>query len=147
MSEAIKDWRSSEDDEQEVVIRWAQLSSKAWPVLELLHHIPNGGSRDKKEALKLKRMGVLPGVPDLHLPAARAGYNGLYIEMKYADGRLSHDQKIFLIRAAHFNNFCAVCYTAGDAIKLLENYINYKTLFKYDNLSILKNGQVIGTVQ
>ena len=147
MSEAIKDWRSSEDDEQEVVIRWARLSSNAWPGLKLLHHIPNGGSRNQKEALKLKKMGVLAGVPDLHLPVACAGYNGLYIEMKYADGRLSREQKAFLITAAHFNNFCAVCYTAGDAIKLLENYINHKKPFKYDNLSILKNGQVIGTVQ
>ena len=85
MSEAIKDWRSSEDDEQEVVIRWARLSSNAWPGLKLLHHIPNGGSRNQKEALKLKKMGVLAGVPDLHLPVACAGYNGLYIEMQTAD--------------------------------------------------------------
>jgi hypothetical protein len=29
------------------------------------HHIPNGGFRTKVEAGKFKRMGVLPGMPDL----------------------------------------------------------------------------------
>lgn len=139
--------RSSEDAEQEIVIQWARMNSERWPALQLLHHIPNGGSRNKKEAVKLKRMGVLAGVADLHLPVARAGYNGLYIEMKCGDGRLSASQKAFLKLAAFFNNYCAVCYTAEDAIKILETYVDHLKPFNYENLSILKGSKKIGTVK
>mgnify|MGYP004433785991 CR=1 FL=1 len=38
--------------------------------------------RDARTAANLKRQGVKAGVPDLHLPVARGGYNGLYIELK-----------------------------------------------------------------
>lgn len=137
----------TEDTEQQAVIQWARLCSEKWPALKLLHHIPNGGSRNKGEASKLKRMGVLAGVPDLHLPVARAGYNGLYIEMKYGDGRLLASQKEFLIRAARFNNYCAVCYTAEDAIAVLQNYLDHRVAFRFENLSILKEGKQIGTVK
>ena len=80
--------RNNEDAEQETVIQWARICSGKWPELKLLHHIPNGGRRNAKEAAKLKRMGVLAGVSDLHLPVARGGYHSMYIEMKYEEGRL-----------------------------------------------------------
>lgn len=139
--------KSNEDSEQETVIKWARICSIRWPELGLLHHIPNGGSRHAKEAVKLKRMGVLAGVPDLHLPVANAGFYTLYIEMKYEGGRLSQSQKDFLKKAAHWQNFCAVCYSAADAIELIENYIDYRKPFKYENLSIIKDGKVIGKVE
>ena len=41
--------RSNEDTEQEIVMRWARMSEGKWPELALLHHIPNGGSRNKAE--------------------------------------------------------------------------------------------------
>lgn len=137
--------RSSEDAEQETVIQWARISSGRWPELGLLHHIPNGGSRNKREAVKLKRMGVLAGVADLHLPVSRAGYCGLYIEMKYDDGKLSTTQKTFLRLAARFGNYCAVCYSAAEAIEILDAYVQGRTI--HENLSILKGGARIGTVK
>lgn len=99
------------------------------------------------EEVKLKRMGVLAGVPDLHLPVANAGYYGLYIEMKYEDGSLRKSQAEFMIRAAHYHNYCAVCYSAEDAIAILENYINHLKSFRYENLLIIKNGKKIGTIK
>lgn len=134
----------TEGSEQETVIQWARLSSGKYPELMLLHHIPNGGSRNKKEAVKLKRMGVLAGVADLHLPVAHAGYSSLYIEMKYDDGRLLKSQKTFLRLAAAFGNYCAVCYSAADAIKVMQAYLNDKT--DYDNLPVIKEGEQIGRV-
>lgn len=32
---------------------------------KLIFHVPNGGSRNAREGMKLKAMGVLPGCPDL----------------------------------------------------------------------------------
>ena len=65
------------------VMDWARWNQNAHPELELLHHCPNGGSRNKAEAVKLKQMGVKVGIPDLCLPVPMGMYNGLYIEMKY----------------------------------------------------------------
>ena len=136
--------RNSEDAEQETVIQWARICSGKWPELKLLHHIPNGGRRNAKEAAKLKRMGVLAGVSDLHLPVARGGYHSLYIEMKYDEGRLLKSQKDFLQAAAAEGNYCTVCYSAADAIEILDLYMHGRTI---ENLSILKGGKSIGTVR
>ncbi len=51
-------------------------------VADYLHAIPNGGRRNAREAARLKRAGVLAGVSDAHLPLARAGFVGLWIELK-----------------------------------------------------------------
>lgn len=40
--------KRSEATEQERVINWARFYAKDFPELDLLHHIPNGGSRDMK---------------------------------------------------------------------------------------------------
>lgn len=39
----------------------------------------NGGQRNGIVAAKLEAEGVLSSVPDLHIPIAKKGYNGLYI--------------------------------------------------------------------
>lgn len=63
--------KRSEATEQERVINWATFYAKDFPELDLLHHIPNGGSRNQLEAANLKRQGVKAGVPDFCLPVAR----------------------------------------------------------------------------
>ena len=47
--------RRSEDTEQMSVMDWARWNQNVHPELELLHHCPNGGSRNKAEAVKLKQ--------------------------------------------------------------------------------------------
>src|SRR5262245_64718583 len=49
--------------------------------------IPNGGARDVITAGRLKAEGVRAGVPDVCLPVARAGYHGLFLEVKRPDRR------------------------------------------------------------
>lgn len=61
-----------EDNEQMILIRWAQFESDRHPELSLLFHVPNGGKRSKVEAARFKAMGVQAGVPDLFLPVPRA---------------------------------------------------------------------------
>jgi hypothetical protein len=50
-------------------------------VLKLLYAVPNGGDRNLRVPRKLKAEGVMAGVADLCLPAARRGYHGLYLEI------------------------------------------------------------------
>ena len=71
-----------EEDEQMALFRWAAYEQAATPELKLMHHIPNGGKRNKVIAAKFRRMGVKAGVPDIFLPVARNGLHGLYIELK-----------------------------------------------------------------
>ena len=69
----------SEDTEQIAVIQWSEYNMNHFPELKWLHHCPNGGSRNKLEAVKLKQMGVKAGVSDLILPYPKGSYCGLYI--------------------------------------------------------------------
>lgn len=140
----------SEDTEQIGVISWALWNEAAHPELKLLHHCPNGGSRNKAEAVKLKQMGVKAGVPDLCLPVPKGIYNGLYIEMKYNRGRLEDSQKIMLKELAKVGHYCVVCYGADEAIKILKEYCNLKPIdtgrredqMPDQNLTIHKEGKV-----
>lgn len=61
----------------------------------LLHHSPNGGSRNLLEAKKFKAMGVRAGFPDLFLAIPSNGFHGLFVELKSAKGRLSDGQKAY----------------------------------------------------
>lgn len=61
------------------------------------NHSPNGGYRHYLEAVKLKRMGVSPGYPDIFIPIARKNYHGFHIEMKrQKGGTVSPEQKEWL---------------------------------------------------
>lgn len=139
----------SEETEQVNIIEWARWQISSHPELTLLHHCPNGGSRNKAEAIKLKQMGVIAGVPDLHLPVPKGIYAGLYIELKYNKGRLESSQREFLKLAARYGNYCAVCYGAEEAIRVINEYIGLKIIdtgkrenrMKTPNLSVFKDGK------
>ena len=120
----IKYAMRSEDIEQINVINWAKCQLQIYPELKWLYHIPNGGSRYKAEAVKLKQMGVKAGVSDLCLPYPKGIYCGLYIEMKYDKGRLQDTQKEFLHDMAEAGHYVATCYTAEETIKVIEEYVN-----------------------
>ena len=97
--EAGQDWQPTEEQEQAAVMEWAMLMAKQFPDLEDLFHIGNGGLRSKSEAVRLKRIGVKPGVSDLFLPAPVGKYHGLWIEMKRRKGgRLEPEQKDWIDR-------------------------------------------------
>lgn len=87
-----------EDQEQAALFEWVELKKPEFPHLALLHHIPNGGLRHPRVASQLKRQGLKPGVPDLFLPVSRAGYHGLYIELKVGNKKPSDNQIWWLQR-------------------------------------------------
>ena len=85
--------KHEESDMQQACIKWFdyQYSNKAI----LLYAVPNGGSRNVREAVRLRKEGVRRGVADLFLSIPRKGLNGLYLEAKTAKGRQSEFQKNF----------------------------------------------------
>lgn len=157
----------SEDTEQIAVIQWAQYNMNRHPELKWLHHIPNGGSRNRLEAVKLKQMGVKAGIADLCLPYPKGIYCGLYIEMKFGNNRQQDTQKEFLADMATSGHFVATCYSAEEAIEVLKKYLSLnswrmsdvmivmgrangkqeaieKAVMDVPNNSILKDGKVKG---
>lgn len=59
----------------------------------LFFAVPNGGSRDKKEAAIMKAEGITAGVSDLILNVPAGPYTQLAVEMKSPKGTLSDEQK------------------------------------------------------
>ena len=142
----------SEDTEQINVIQWAGWNMNRYPELKWLHHCPNGGSRNRNEAVKFKQMGVRAGVSDLCLPYPKGMYCGLYIEMKYGDNRLQDTQKEFLADMAEAGHFVVTCYSAEEAIRIIEEYLSLadkkhmerNQRMSIPNNSIMKNGKIKG---
>ncbi len=115
--------KRSEATEQERVISWARWNETKCKELKLLHHVPNGGRRDKLEAARLKAQGVKAGVPDLCLPVPRDKFHGLYIEMKFKNNTTTENQKWWLKELKKQGYKTAVCWSAEEAINLLEKYM------------------------
>ena len=113
----------TEADEQKAVIQWCILMEGRWPELEYIYHVPNGGSRNAREAANLKAQGVKPGVPDLELPVARGAYTGLHIELKHGKSTVSLEQKRWLRTLKKMGRCAVVCYEAEAAIKTIQEYL------------------------
>lgn len=117
----------SESDHQIALISWCDRIPEARKIFA----IPNGGARHKATAVTLKREGVRAGVPDLMLPVARAGFHGLFIEMKKPKdnksgaGKPSKDQLERLAELAD-DGYMAVLCVGWDAAK--DTIIDYLAL-------------------
>lgn len=107
----------TENQAQAMLFDWAAYNAWKYPELKLLHSIPNGGYRPPKTAAILKATGVKAGVPDICLPVARGGYNGLYIELKRpSGGYLSSAQEIWLNNLSK-QGYRAVCCKGFEAAR------------------------------
>lgn len=127
-----KKQEASEHTEQVKVIDWARANRLRHPELKWIFAIPNGarlsgrtinGHRVSTEAIRLKAEGLLPGVSDLFLPAARGGFHGLFVEMKWGDNTPSTDQDRFLQAMTAQGYDVEVCWSAAAAIERIANYL------------------------
>lgn len=133
----------TEAQEQMTLFSWAAMQSGKYPELNLLYHVPNGGSRHKAEAGRLRAEGVKAGVPDLCLPVARGQYHGLYIELI----AVIHNQPPVIsgsnadlgIKRADFTYQYSVTDPDGDTVNVVEK-IDGKTI-------ATKNAITLGATQ
>lgn len=123
MSRVIMPGKVSEHQEQSALIEWAKLNQQRWPELALLFAIPNGGPRHPVVAKKLQAEGVKAGVPDLCLPVARAGFLGLWIELKVPGGRLREVQGTMLGKLRGEGYAAYVCFGWESAVACLSSYL------------------------
>ncbi|NCB31628.1 MAG: VRR-NUC domain-containing protein [Clostridia bacterium] len=125
--------KRTEHGEQAYVIQWARTNAYREPALNYLFAIANGarlshrmsqnGTHYSPEANKLRSEGMLAGVPDLCLPAARRGYNGLYIEMKIGKNKTSEQQDAVIKYLREAGYQVEVCYGGDKAVEVLIFYL------------------------
>lgn len=129
--------KRSEDTEQINVVSWAGWNMSHYPELKWLFHVPNGGSRNKQEAVKFKQMGVKAGVSDLCLPYPKGSYCGLFVEMKFGNNRQQDTQKEFLADMAAAGHFVATCYSAEEAIEVTKKYLSLNSWRMSDTMIVM----------
>ena len=77
--------------------------------------MPNGGSRDKREGMKLKAMGVLPGCPDLICVKPLFA-----LELKMPNGSQSPAQKQI---QELWGSLYHIAYSPKEVIEIMDNMI------------------------
>lgn len=113
--------RHIEDDIQTACIRWFRLQ---YPN-RIIFHIPNGGRRNIREAARLKKQGVLAGVPDLFIPEP-INYFGLFIEMKSPDGKLSENQKLLFPQLRDRGYRVEICRSLAEFMDVIQHYLGVR---------------------
>ncbi len=105
---------TSEATEQAKVV--AYLRGRGW----LFTATANGVGAGRMQWVQLARSGVAPGVPDLLVFEAVAGYRGLAIELKTARGKVSIEQARWIEALRDRGWYAFVAYGADEAIAKLE---------------------------
>ena len=116
----------NEHQHQVALFDWARMNERPYPELTLLYANPLGGKRPKRTAARMKAEGAKAGIPDITLPVARAGYHGLYIEMKVGRNKPTESQRWWLDALAMEGYRTTVCYSWEEARDVLIAYLqNY----------------------
>ena len=109
--------RRSEHVEQREFVEWFR---KTYPGV-LIFAIPNGGKRGAAAAARLQLEGVVPGVPDLFVPAW-----WLWIEMKREDGgTVSTDQEKIMGHLEECGYTCVVARGDADAREKVQTHVRW----------------------
>jgi len=138
---------TTEADHQKAIIKWAddmvKFKPKKYWMLEFLFAVPNEGKHKVQYRMHQKAMGLRAGVLDLWLPypirrkewfeehqsdcvqVEIIKYPGLIIELKSKDtkGKVSPDQKKWIEYLTGQGYRVEVCWSADEAIKVLEDYL------------------------
>ena len=118
--------RSPEHYEQVALFKLAALHAKRYPELALLYAIPNAARRSPRQGAWMKAEGLKAGVPDVHLPIASCGYNGLWIELKVGKNRPTEAQKQWHDALRAMGHKVCVCYSAQAAWDEITGYLDAK---------------------
>ena len=116
--------KNEESIMQQAVIRWWATICASYRIPEhLLFSIPNGGRRDPKSMIFLKREGLRNGVCDLFLSVPCGRWHGLYVELKTETGRVSDEQKSFINDVGDRGYVAVICRSEEDAKKMILGYL------------------------
>jgi hypothetical protein len=111
--------KQDEHNLQIACVKWFRIQYPKY----LIYAIPNGGQRNAVVASKLKSEGVLSGVPDLHIPAAKGCFHGLYIELKAGKNKTTENQRTVMQKLQDEGYRCDVCYSFEKFVNLVNEYL------------------------
>ena len=117
--------RRHDDEEHRIqcnCVRWFHLQ---YPTMkDILFAIPNGGSRNKGEAARMKGEGITTGVSDLIFLKSNRFYGALCIEMKKPAGRQSDTQKRWQQKTELNGNKYVICRSLEDFMREIKDYLS-----------------------
>ena len=135
----MKKRQDREHSEQVALFDWLALYETQCPAFEDIFAIPNGGSRPKGTAGRMKAEGQKSGVPDICVPIMMNRPDGtvhpaMYIELKapanptlgLKKGRVSAIQKNCHERMRLRGNVVVVCYGWLAAAAVIIHYLDIK---------------------
>lgn len=109
--------RLSEDEIQMQIVQWLTIMGI------VCFHIPNERSSSVANMMKLKRLGLLPGVSDLEIwVPIKTGIRTVYMEVKRHDGRQSVNQKAFQAMCEKAGHPYHVVRSLDEAIEVVRMY-------------------------
>lgn len=111
--------RHNEDDIQMACVRWFRLQYPDY----LLHHSPNGGKRNAREAGRFKQMGTVAGFPDLFIAVARGRHHGLFVEMKAGKNKPKQAQNDVMAALLLQGYKCEICYSVEEFMTIVNDYL------------------------
>lgn len=115
----------SESLHQQALFEFFAYAQSRIPELQYAFHVPNGGQRNARVGLQLKREGVKRGVPDIIIPVPRQSYVGMVIELKFGKNKLSTEQQDWLSFFAQQHWHCIVAYSWQDAALHVVRYFEH----------------------
>ena len=97
-------------------------------------HVPNSQKRSRREAVRVRAMGIKAGVADLAvmLPGGRQGW----IELKTRSGKLSHHQSDFAMTCWALGHRHRVCRSVAEVAETIELWIALPSGVPVDGVEI-----------
>jgi len=90
---------------------------------KLCFSCPNGGSRNKMEAVNLKRQGLKSGVSDVILLIPKKGFASLCMEFKTEKGKQSTEQVEFQRQAEMCGSKYVIVRSTAKALETVKEYM------------------------
>lgn len=116
--------KTTEAEEQKVIIQWCNLQSCKYPELKMIFHCPNESKRSARYGAELKRMGMAKGFPDLGLLVPNKKYAGLFIELKADKTKsMTKEQKEWLEKLNSYGYKAVRCNGSEEAIQVIKKYL------------------------
>ncbi len=97
---------------------------------KMIIHVPNGGKRSMSEAVRFKKMGVVPGVVDIICFEKNDFYNGCFAELKVFPNRPTKEQLNFMAHLTKQGWAGNVFYNIDSVLDFFDDYFTNQTKSK-----------------
>lgn len=111
-------FKQTESQLQQMCVKWMQFQ---YPNI-VWFHVPNGGSRNIREAVRFKREGVKAGVSDIIILKPNKSSHALLIELKRKGGKQSPEQKEFQKNVELWNYQYSIAKSLDEFMKIVNDY-------------------------